>query len=65
MRKCMLLSILILLGFAGISFAQSEKIAFVDLQRVIRDSKAGKSAKTSFEKEFQSKRTIIEQKANA
>lgn len=65
MRKCMLLSVLILFGFVGISFAQSEKIAYVDLQRVIRDSKAGQSAKASFEKEFQSKRTIIEQKANA
>lgn len=65
MKKYILLTAICLIGMSGISYAQSEKIAFVDLQRVIRDSKAGKSAKSSFEQEFQSKRKIIEQKANA
>ena len=65
MKKYILLTFICLIGLSGMSFAQTQKIAFVDLQRVIRDSEAGKSAKSSFEKEFQSKRQIIEQKATA
>ena len=65
MKKYILLTFICLIGLSGISFAQTQKMAFVDLQRVIRDSEAGKSAKSSFEKEFQSKRQIIEQKATA
>lgn len=65
MKKFILLSAILLFGFTGLSYAQGDKIAYVDLQRVIRDSKAGKSAKTSFERAFQDKRKIIEQKANA
>ena len=45
--------------------AQNQKIAYIDLQKVIIDSKAGKAAKVAFEKEFQSKRVIIEQKGKA
>lgn len=58
---------LVVIGFiilaSGIGFAQSAgKIGIVDLQRVIRDSQAGKTAKAAFEREFQDKRRIIEQK---
>jgi outer membrane protein len=54
----------LILGISGLSYAQSVtgKIGYVDLQRVIRDSQAGKSAKAAFEKEFQDKRRIIEQR---
>lgn len=48
--------------FSSVSYAQSLKIGYIDLQQVIRNSKAGKIAKTSFEKEFKSKRDIIESK---
>lgn len=67
MKKFILLSAVFLFCFVGVSvsYAQGDKIAYVDLQRVIRDSKAGKTAKTSFEKAFQDKRQIIEQKASA
>ncbi len=48
---------------SGISYAQTAgKIGIVDLQRVIRESQAGKTAKSAFEKEFQDKRRVIEQK---
>src|SRR3989337_1343944 len=58
---------LVVIGFiilaSGLAFAQSAgKIGIVDLQRVIRDSQAGKTAKAAFEREFQDKRRIIEQK---
>ena len=52
----------LLLFVSGTSYAQNAKIAFVDLQRVIRDSKAGKAAKASFESEIQRKQQIIESK---
>jgi outer membrane protein len=53
-----------ILGVSGLSYAQTVagKVGYVDLQRVIRDSQAGKSAKAAFEKEFQDKRRIIEQR---
>ncbi|HEY7536099.1 MAG TPA: OmpH family outer membrane protein [Thermodesulfobacteriota bacterium] len=53
----------IMIWASGIAYAQSTvKIGIVDLQRVIRESQAGKTAKGAFEKEFQDKRRIIEQK---
>ncbi len=57
----------LLIAFTSLSYAQSEsiKIGYVDLQKVIGNSQAGKSAKSSFENEFKSKRDIIEQKARA
>ena len=55
----------ILIGLTSITFAQSQKIGYVDLQQVIMNSKAGKSAKSSFEAEFKTKRDIIEQKTRA
>lgn len=47
----------------GLSYAQSSgKIGYIDLQRVILESKAGKTAKSAFEREFNQKATLIEQK---
>ena len=48
--------------FVAVASAQETKVGYIDLQRVIRDSKAGKAAKASFEKEFQQKKVIIESK---
>ena len=63
--KHFILTLGILLGFTSISLAQAQKIGYVDLQIVITNSKAGKSAKSSFEAEFKTKRDIIEQKTRA
>ncbi len=58
----LLLAILI----PGLSYAQSTaKIGYIDLQRVILESKAGKTAKSAFEREFNQKATLIEQKKAA
>ena len=48
--------------FVAVASAQGTKVGYIDLQSVIRNSKAGKAAKTSFEKEFQQKKVIIESK---
>jgi len=45
------------------SVQAADKIGYIDLQSVIQNSKAGKSAKSSFEAEFNKKRAIIESKA--
>ncbi len=51
---------------AGLSYAQSTaKIGYIDLQRVILESKAGKTAKSAFEREFNQKAALIEQKKAA
>ncbi len=60
--KTVFLVMSLVLGVSALTYAQSVKIGYVDLQRVIRDSQAGKSAKAVFEKEFQDKRRIIEQR---
>ncbi len=52
----------LLLFVSGSAYAQGNKLAFIDIQRVIRDSKAGKAAKASFESEIQRKQQIIESK---
>lgn len=52
----------LLLFVSGAAYAQSPKIGYIDLQRVIRDSKAGKAARADFEREFQQKKNVIEQK---
>ncbi len=57
----MALGVLILMS--GFAYAQgTTKLGVIDLQRVIRDSKAGKAAKSAFESEFQRKKQIIESK---
>lgn len=63
--KNFILTIGIVIGLTAISSAQTQKIGYIDLQAVVRDSKAGKAAKVSFEKEFKTKRDIIEQKTRA
>jgi len=63
--KNFILALGIVVGLTAICSAQSEKIAYIDLQSVVRDSKAGKAAKVSFENEFKTKRDIIEQKTRA
>lgn len=51
---------------SGLSYAQSaQKIGYIDLQRVILESKAGKTAKGAFEREFNQKAALIEQKKTA
>lgn len=51
---------------SGLSYAQSTaKIGYIDLQRVILESKAGKTAKSAFEREFNQKAALIEQKKTA
>ncbi len=56
------LTIFLAVLFVAVASAQETKVGYIDLQRVIRDSKAGKAAKASFEKEFQQKKVIIENK---
>lgn len=64
MMKKMVLTMLLIFGAGSMALAQDTNIAYLDLQKVIRDSKAGKAAKASFQKEFEQKRKIIEQKMN-
>ena len=56
------LTIFLAVLFVAVASAQETKVGYIDLQKVIRDSKAGKAAKLSFEKEFQQKKVIIESK---
>ncbi len=56
------LTIFLAVLFVVVASAQETKVGYIDLQKVIRDSKAGKAAKASFEKEFQQKKVIIESK---
>ena len=44
---------------------QGVKVGYVDIQRVIKESKAGKRAKAAFEKEFMNKKSIIDRKQKA
>ena len=60
-----ILTIGIVVGLTAVCAAQTQKIGYIDLQAVVRDSKAGKAAKVSFENEFKTKRDIIEQKTRA
>ncbi|MGH7792319.1 MAG: OmpH family outer membrane protein [Thermodesulfobacteriota bacterium] len=61
--KLFFVAVSLVIGLSGLAYAQSAvKVGYIDLQRVIRESQAGKSARVSFEKEFQEKRNIIEQK---
>ena len=60
--KNIILAIGLVVGLTAVCSAQTQKIGYIDLQAVVRDSKAGKAAKVSFENEFKTKRDIIEQK---
>lgn len=58
-------TLIFLVSMCGLGYSQTNvKIGYIDLQKVIRDSKAGKSAKTAFENEFKKKKQIIDTKAN-
>ena len=64
MRNIFFILVFALFGLVSTLQAQSNnKIGYIDLQSVIKNSKAGKAAKTSFESEFKKKRVIIESKA--
>ncbi len=64
MRRCFLLAAGFFMLFTFSAYAQ-QKIAYIDIKQVIRDSKAGKAANTSFHKEVEAKRAVIEQKRKA
>ena len=49
MRKCLLLAAGFFMLFTFSAYAQ-QKIAYIDIKQVIRDSKAGKAANASFGK---------------
>ncbi len=53
-----------LFTFSFSAYAQ-QKIAYMDLQLVVRDSRAGKAANASFQKEFEAKRAVMDQKRKA
>jgi outer membrane protein len=60
------IAILFAVLISGLSYAESTpKIGYIDLQRVILESKAGKVAKSAFEREFNQKAALIEQKKTA
>ena len=64
MRKCLLLAAGFFMLFTFSAYAQ-QKVAYIDIKQVIRDSKAGKAANASFQKEVDAKRVVIEQKRKA
>ncbi len=64
MRRCLLLATGFFMLFTFSAYAQ-QKIAYIDIKQVIRDSKAGKAANASFQKEVEVKRAVIEQKRKA
>lgn len=64
MRKCLLFAAGFFMLFTFSAYAQ-QKIAYIDIKEVIRDSKAGKAANASFQKEVEAKRSVIEQKRKA
>ena len=60
--KFLLITALFSLTMGVFTFAQSEgKLGYIDLQRVILESKAGKTAKSAFEREFNQKAQLIDQ----
>jgi outer membrane protein len=53
------------IGFSTIGMAESglpQKIGFVDMTKIMRESKAAKNAQSTLEKEIESKRAIIKEK---
>lgn len=64
--RILTLAFLFVVLTSGLAYAQSTgKIGYIDLQRVILESKAGKAAKSAFEREFNQKAALIEQKKKA
>lgn len=64
MRKILLLTAGFFMLSAVSAYAQ-QKVGYIDIKVVIRDSKAGKAANSSFQKEVETKRAVIEQKRKA
>ena len=64
MKRCLLLATGFFMLFTFSAYAQ-QKIGYIDIKQVIRDSKAGKAANVSFQKEVEAKRAVIEQKRKA
>lgn len=64
MRKILLLTAGFFMLSAVSAYAQ-QKVGYIDIKVVIRDSKAGKEANSSFQKEVETKRAVIEQKRKA
>lgn len=64
MRKILLLTAGFFMLSAVSAYAQ-QKVGYIDIKVVIRDSKAGKDANSSFQKEVETKRAVIEQKRKA
>ena len=64
MRRCLLLATGFFMLFTFSAYAQ-QKIAYIDLQLVITNSKAGKATTASFQKEREAKMAVIEQKKKA
>ena len=66
MRRFLLLAagFFMLFTFSLSAYAQ-QKVAYIDIKLVIRDSKAGKAANASFQKEVEAKRAVINQKRKA
>ncbi len=61
--KAVSLVTLLLISFSA--FAAEPKIGYVDLQKAIESTKAGKKAKTALEKEFKAKQTEFQKKEEA
>ena len=64
MRKILFLTAGFFMLSAVSAYAQ-QKVGYIDIKVVIRDSKAGKAANSSFQKEVETKRAVIEQKRKA
>ncbi len=64
MKRCLLLATGFFMLFTFSAYAQ-QKIGYINIEQVIRDSKAGKAANVSFQKEVEAKRAVIEQKRKA
>lgn len=63
MKKIILVTILAALGFTAPVIASAQtKVGFVDTQKAIQESKAGKKAKSELEKEVEKKKKEIEKK---
>lgn len=61
--KTLLVCLGLVIAMSGFAHAQSNvKIGYIDLQRVIRDSREGKDAKSLFETDFRNKKSKIDQK---
>ncbi len=61
MRQIMIAAVL-MFGLSATAASEPMKIGFVDMQKAIQATKAGKSAKKSLEKEFKAKKKQLDKK---